>query len=122
MVIIVSGTRYRDLTFDQCKNIFSQYGIRRGQIELIKEGGARGVDDSFRAFCKRYEIPYQTFKADWDKYGKKAGSIRNGEMIKSGGDLLIACPAVGSIGTWDAVRQAADNGMTFRIWRGLLRQ
>lgn len=48
------------------------------------------------------------FKADWNKHGKAAGPIRNGEMLKDA-DMLIAFP--GGRGTEDCIRQAKKKGI-----------
>ena len=54
--------------------------------------------------------------ADWDRHGKAAGMIRNSEMVSLGADLCLAFPRVGSRGTWDCIRKAADAGIPVRIY------
>lgn len=49
---------------------------------LIIEGGARGVDRLARQYAIEQGIQYKTFEAEWDKYGKKAGMLRNEKMAE----------------------------------------
>ena len=58
-------------------------------ITEIVSGGARGVDRLGEEYAKKRHIPIQVFPADWTKYGKSAGYIRNEEMAKYA-DALIA--------------------------------
>jgi hypothetical protein len=58
-------------------------------ISEIVSGGSNGVDESAERIAERDGIPLVRFPADWDKYGKKAGPIRNREMADYA-DALIA--------------------------------
>ena len=55
----------------------------------IISGGAIGVDQLGEKFAREFEFPFEVHKADWDKYGNKAGYIRNEEMALVS-DALIA--------------------------------
>lgn len=71
----------------------------------IISGMAKGVDTiaadwAVTNWCKLLKFP-----ADWDKYGKAAGAIRNQQMLDEGKpDLVVAFP--GGRGTADMVRRA----------------
>lgn len=43
-------------------------------------GAARGVDTMGENIAFIQGIPVKSFPADWDKYGKRAGYLRNREM------------------------------------------
>lgn len=49
-------------------------------IEIIS-GGAKGADTLAIKFAKEYNLNYKVMNADWNKYGKRAGIIRNAEML-----------------------------------------
>ena len=49
-------------------------------IEIIT-GGAKGVDSMAERFAIENEIPYKIFYPNWDRYGKKAGFLRNKEIV-----------------------------------------
>lgn len=55
---------------------------------LIISGDATGVDSIVADMCSRVGRPYQMFRAEWNKYGKSAGPIRNVEMARNGTHLL----------------------------------
>lgn len=45
-------------------------------------GTAKGVDTLGEEWAHSRDIPVKYFPADWDKYGKKAGPLRNKEMAE----------------------------------------
>lgn len=57
--------------------------------------------------------------ADWGRYGKGAGPIRNREMVDAGADLVLAFPLPGpksrSRGTWDCVGAAEAHGIPVEV-------
>jgi hypothetical protein len=60
-------------------------------MEVI-EGGARGADRAAKEWAKVHEGPdlsLRTFPADWDRYGKGAGHIRNKQMLDEGKPTLV---------------------------------
>ena len=52
-------------------------------------GEAPGVDRLGKKIAQKANIPVKSFPAEWDKYGKKAGYIRNLSMADYA-DALIA--------------------------------
>lgn len=51
------------------------------EIEMIISGAARGADTLGRKFAIENKIELLEFPAEWDKYGKAAGYIRNEQII-----------------------------------------
>jgi hypothetical protein len=83
---------------------------RRQRITEIIEGGATGADTCAFWWAKMHGIKSHTFRADWDKHGKRAGFLRNQEMLDTGKpDLVIAFP--GGNGTADMVARAKKAGV-----------
>lgn len=77
---------------------------------ILVHGAAPGAD----SVCAHwwYDIQGRTVDphpANWKKYGKAAGPIRNQEMLDSGVDLVVAFP--GHQGTADMVRRAKKAGV-----------
>jgi hypothetical protein len=60
--------------------IFKQYG---GQFTVI-HGNARGADKMAGEIARELGLDVLVFPAEWDKYGKSAGPIRNQQMINEG--------------------------------------
>ena len=58
---------------------------------LIIEGECKGADLMAKNIAKKLNIKVLSFKAEWNKYGKRAGPIRNMKMINEGNpDIVIA--------------------------------
>jgi hypothetical protein len=68
----------------------------------VVSGGAKGVDLIGEFYADRLGVKVSRFDADWDKYKKAAGHIRNGEMAKYA-DALLALWDGASPGTTSMV-------------------
>jgi len=79
--LIVAGSRdFNDYpmlhkTLDDLAN-----GIYETKAISIVSGMARGADHLACIFAKANEVKLYEFPADWDKYGKRAGYVRNDQM------------------------------------------
>lgn len=83
----------------------------------VIHGAARGADTIADRVAKSLGFAVRSYPADWPKYGKPAGMIRNREMLeKERPDLVLAFPMPGSKGTWGMVRIARVAGVTVRIF------
>src|SRR5579859_2995368 len=77
------------------------------KIDAIIHGGAKGADTMAGEFANGAGIQEIVFKADWKKYGRRAGPMRNQQMIDEGKpDLAVAFP--GGRGTADMVTRASE--------------
>jgi len=83
------------------------------EIASIISGGAKGTDALAEKYATINNIPITIYKADWNKYGRSAGPIRNTRIAKEC-DFLIAFVAKNSIGTLDTIRKVG-NKKCFRI-------
>lgn len=77
----------------------------QGDITLIVSGGARGADTLAERYAKEKAIPYLIFPADWDKHGKRAGMLRNQDIVDNA-DAMVAFLAPESKGTKDSIKRA----------------
>lgn len=105
MIVLVTGGRnFNDPAFIS-RHL---HVIHAGEpITLLIEGGARGADRIARNWAENRGIPVRTFPADWDKYGRAAGHIRNTQMLEEGKpDLVVVFP--GGAGTANMARQAEE--------------
>lgn len=59
------------------------------KITTVVSGGARGADKLGEKWANENNIETLIFYADWDTHGKKAGFIRNVDIIKNC-DVCIA--------------------------------
>lgn len=80
------------------------------KIDAIIHGGAQGADTMAGEFANVAGIREVVFEADWKRYGRRAGAMRNQRMIDEGKpDLVIAFP--GGRGTADMVARARAAGI-----------
>lgn len=78
-------------------------------IEIIS-GMAQGADTAAVDWAVINYTKVHEFPADWKTHGKKAGPIRNQQMIDEGNpDVVIAFP--GGVGTTDMIRKAKKHGI-----------
>lgn len=77
-----------------------------GKSDWIITGDARGADSLAARYARERGLVKMVFKADWQRFGKSAGVIRNHEMLLEGPDLVVAFP--GGRGTADMKRRATD--------------
>ena len=85
---------------------WKNYGLT---IEEIVCGEAKGIDLLGRHYGEQNGIPIKSFPADWDKHGKKAGYLRNSQMVEYA-DGLIAI-TTGSPGTQHTIELAKEKGI-----------
>lgn len=102
-VLVCGGRDFSD--YAKLQETLDKYTI----TEII-HGGARGADTLADAYATLYKnIPCKEYKADWTKYGKGAGFIRNQQMLdEEHPDMVIAFP--GGAGTADMVRRSKGQG------------
>lgn len=106
--LIIAGSRNfnnKELLYKSVKDVVSSVG---DDVEIVS-GHCRGADMLGEQFAKDMNIPVIVFPADWNRYGKRAGYIRNTDMAKYASQcngILIAFPVGESKGTRMMVRIA----------------
>ena len=76
----------------------------------IIQGGASGADTMAMMWANSRGVPNVTYPALWKQHGKKAGPIRNTQMLEEGKpDVVIAF--AGGKGTTDMVTKAEAAGV-----------
>jgi len=78
-------------------------------IKEIISGGARGADTLAEKYAISNNIPIRIFYPDWDTYGKKAGLIRNRQIVESS-DYILAFWDGQSSGTKSSIDIANELG------------
>lgn len=108
MKVLITGSRgYYDepVIFEALKD------LPEGTHFIV--GDARGADEIAisiitNQYGKERNWTVKIFKAEWNKYGKAAGPIRNYEMIKQEPDMVLAFKNGESPGTNHMVGLARD--------------
>lgn len=83
--------------------------VERLELDAVVQGGARGADALAKEWAHERELQCETFYADWEGLGKRAGPERNSRMLTAGAEICISFP--GGAGTADMVRQATGAGL-----------
>lgn len=120
--IIIAGSRNFDdyeLLKYEVTRIIKEAGDAEKHIRIIS-GGARGADRLGEQFASEFGYDIERFPADWDRYGKQAGFLRNVEMaeaaVQGGNDgRLIAFWDGMSRGTRHMIDTALKYGLTIHI-------
>lgn len=103
-VLVCGGRDYSD-----SKRVASV--LSKLKITCLINGGARGADKLSSRWAKVNNIPYFEYPADWDKFGKKAGPIRNQEMLYENVDIGFAVAFPGGHGTLNMISLLAEVGI-----------
>ena len=85
MKVIVAGGR----DFNNYKVLNNVLTMLSHNIDEVVSGDATGADTLGARWAEENNIPVHHFPADWEKYGKQAGYIRNAEMGEYA-DALVA--------------------------------
>lgn len=110
MKVIVAGSR--SITrYSLVARAIVESGFR---VTELFSGTAPGVDQLGEVWASSNGIPVRRFPAEWQKYGKRAGPIRNGKMAKEAEALVAIWDGV-SRGTTDMIHQAQDAGLRIFI-------
>lgn len=110
-IIICGG---RDFTNYSILEYVVDKVICNSRVEIVS-GHAQGTDTLGELYAKNHGLPIKVFPADWTKYGKSAGPIRNKQMvdyIKDNKDnKVVAFVGPNSIGTKNTISLARKNGI-----------
>lgn len=85
-----------------------------GDLQIVS-GGAKGADASGEAFAKLHGCGLKMFPADWDKYGKGAGHMRNKQMANYADAALIFMNKEPSPGSSNMLAWMAVLGKPFMV-------
>lgn len=91
--IVVFGTRHyenRREFHEELMDYIEQFGEE--PILFLSGAAKSGADNLIIRWCLKFGYPFKPYPADWDRYDKGAGFIRNTEMAQD---------ATHGLGFWD---------------------
>lgn len=106
-VLICGDRNWTNLQMIQ--EVLSEWVAYGKGVECVIEGEARGADTLGRIAAERMGIKVLPFPANWEKYGRAAGPIRNQQMLDEGRPTVVLAfhnDIANSRGTIDMVRRA----------------
>jgi hypothetical protein len=112
MKLIIAGrrnfTNYKQLV-QKCDDLLKG----KSNIEIVS-GTCKGADKLGEQYAKQRGYKLTQFPADWNKYGKVAGPIRNQQMANYA-NTLIAFWDGKSRGTRNMIQLAKSSNLNIRI-------
>lgn len=116
--LMITGSRDWDdkMTIDRALFEYWYNGGRTNDILLI-EGGAKGADRLARDCWRTAGFQTEEFPADWDQYGKRAGILRNIQMLDTQPEAVLAFIRNNSRGATHAATEAERRGIPVHYYR-----
>lgn len=110
--IVVAVTGGRD--YENIDRVFQELDLLDSEryIVELRHGNAVGADFIAKTWAEKRKKIIVPFRADWKRYKKAAGTIRNKEMLHEGVDVLVSFP--GGRGTKHATDYAKQRGITIQ--------
>lgn len=105
-LLVCGGRNYNDA--ESVYETLDALVVERGPIKVLIHGGSRGADTLADDWANERHIDIILVPAEWRKYGRAAGPMRNAKMLEHNPDLVVAFP--GGKGTRSMIKlaQAAD--------------
>lgn len=107
---IVAGSR----TFQNYLLLCKELDKIKEQIDEIVCGEARGADTLGRTYAYDNDILIKSYPADWERYGKSAGFVRNEEMAAYADKAIIFWDGK-SVGSKDMIDKMEKLGKEVRV-------
>lgn len=114
--VLITGSRawVRESTIHRALDaVIHQWGTN----VIIVHGTARGADTIAGDYARSKGLRVEEHPADWNKYGKRAGYVRNAEMVTLDADVVLAFVINNSAGAMSTVKMAENKNMTIKIYR-----
>lgn len=110
-IVIAGGRDFNDyeLLKSSCDLLFKSYE----DVEIVS-GTARGADSLGEQYANEMGYSIKRFPADWDKFKKAAGYIRNEQMAEYA-DCLVAFYDGSSKGTTHMINLAQKHNLIIHI-------
>jgi hypothetical protein len=113
IVLGIVGSRDYNNATDFAK-VVNGWIQKNGKPTLIVSGGAKGADELAEIYAKECGIPLEVIRADWNSYGRKAGPMRNSQIVQLCSHIL-AFPSHQGKGTQDTMAKAKRDGKHLTI-------
>jgi len=86
----------------------------KGEMTEVVTGGAKGADSDGEVWAELEGVPVRRFPAEWKRYGRGAGIVRNREMVEYA-DAAVVFP--GGRGTESLYELARKAKLVIYDWR-----
>ena len=111
--VAFSGCRHISITKEQIEAALDEY-VGDQEFRIFVGCNPGGVDACVLAYAKKNAIRYDIFYAQWRKFNRAAGPIRNKDMVHEA-DMLLAFWDGRSAGTESAINAARELDVPYHI-------
>jgi hypothetical protein len=111
-VLVCGSRRWQDR--DAIINRLADLTYRNPEVTIV-HGNAGGADKIAHQEAQKLGFFVEPHPADWKQHGKRAGYLRNEEMVNLGADLCIAFWDGRSNGTRHTMDLARDHGIPVEV-------
>lgn len=112
MKLAIVGSR--DFTDYKILDDFIRSKFDLSEIDTVVSGGAKGADALAERFAEEHNFKIDVKKAEWGKYGRAAGPIRNALIVEEA-DAVVAFPTVDSRGTKNSMEIARKKNKRIEV-------
>lgn len=109
--VLVTGSRTWD-DVEYLEKVFKRWDSRIGSNArkvLVSGNCPSGADRLAELAVEKLGWEIELYPADWDKHGRRAGFVRNSEMVESSPDYVVAFVKDGSKGATMTARLARQH-------------
>lgn len=115
-LLLVTGSRtWSDAAFIERKLLL--YAKHFGDFTLLSGHCPDGADAIAEGICKRLGFDMELIPANWTRYGRTAGGLRNAKMVGKGPDYYLAFLHNNSSGTRDCIRRTKAALIPGKVYR-----
>lgn len=112
MITIIAGCRHLH-DYSLVENAVRESGFT---VTHVITGNAPGIDLQGERWAEAQGLPFTAYPAQWTKYGRAAGPIRNAQMAREA-EALVAIWDGKSPGTKDMIKRALLAGCSVYVKR-----
>lgn len=116
-IIVCGGRHFNDYACLESilDDVLADHNLGYAEVEVVSGGCPSGADALGELFATTHNIQCSRFPAEWDKYGKSAGPIRNSQMVnyarESQKPIVVAFSNSTTRGTNDTIKKANKLGI-----------
>jgi len=114
--VVVTGSRDWD-NWQDVEEVMRELTNRHGSNVELHHGTARGADRMCAHVARKRGFTIIEHPADWERYGKRAGIVRNGQMLDCEPDLVVGFWLDESPGTGHLLKLAQELGYEPIVYR-----
>lgn len=117
MRVLITGSRSwddRETIEDALKRVWLKFGKDPDAV-LVSGACPTGADRIAEEVWEAQGLSVERHPADWNRWGRRAGFIRNSEMVNAGADICVGFVRDDSRGATHTLKLAEKAGLN--VWR-----